>query len=49
MESLYELTYIPITIDNLEIAYKIQKETWPMDPDYDDLYDKALINGIKGI
>ena len=23
----------------MDIAFKIQKETWPDDPDYDDLYD----------
>lgn len=27
---------------NLNLAYKIQKETWPDDPDYEDLYDKAI-------
>ena len=26
----------------MDIAFKIQKETWPDDPDYEDLYDKAI-------
>ena len=26
----------------MDIAFKIQKETWPEDPDYEDLYDKAI-------
>ena len=41
MDSLYGLTYIPVDMDNLEIAFKIQKEIWTSDPDYNDLYDKA--------
>ncbi|MCM1370856.1 MAG: GNAT family N-acetyltransferase [Clostridium sp.] len=42
MKSLYNLTYEKLNLKNLEIAYKIQKETWPDNPDYDDLYDKAV-------
>lgn len=42
MESLYNLTYVPLSLDNFDIAYKIQTETWPKDPDYNDLYDKAV-------
>lgn len=42
MESLYGLTYKIIDLNNLDIAFKIQKETWPDDPDYQDLYDKAV-------
>ena len=41
MESLYGLTYIPVDMDNLEIAFKMQKEIWTSDPDYNDLLDKA--------
>lgn len=41
MKSLFGLTYIPLNIDNINLAYKIQRETWPDDPDYNDLYDKA--------
>lgn len=41
MESLYNLKYEIVNLKNLEIAYTIQKETWPNDPDYEDLYDKA--------
>ena len=41
MDSLYELTYIPVDMDNLEIAFKIQKEIWTSDPDYNGLLDKA--------
>lgn len=42
MKSSYDLKYIAIDLNNLNIAYRIQKETWPDDPDYDDLYDKAV-------
>lgn len=42
MKSLYNLKYEKINLENLEIAYNIQKETWPQDPDYEDLYDKAV-------
>lgn len=31
-----------IDLNSLNITYKIQKETWPDDPVYDDLYDKAV-------
>lgn len=41
MLSLFGLRYIPVDLNNLDIAYKIQKEQWPDDPDYNDLYDKA--------
>lgn len=41
MKSLYNLKYEILNLKNLEIAYNIQKETWPDDPDYEDLYDKA--------
>lgn len=42
MESLYNLKYEILNLKNLDMAFKIQKETWPDDPDYDDLYDKAV-------
>ncbi len=42
MKSLYGLKYITINLNNLNIAYEIQKSTWPDDPNYDDLYDKAI-------
>lgn len=42
MESLYGLKYIIVNSNNLEIAFKIQKETWPDAVDYDDLQDKAV-------
>ena len=41
MKSIYGLKYVELNLNNLDIAYKIQKETWPKDPDYEDLYDKA--------
>lgn len=41
MNSLYELDYIPLTLENFDIAYNIQKKQWPDDPDYNDLYEKA--------
>lgn len=41
MESLYNLKYKILNLENLDIAFKIQKETWPDDSDYRDLYDKA--------
>ena len=42
MKSLYGLEYVELNLDNIDIAYKIQKETWPKDPDYEDLYDKVM-------
>lgn len=39
---IYGLKYIAIDLNNLNITYEIQKETWPDDSDYDDLYDKTL-------
>ena len=41
MESLYNLKYKILNLEDLDVAFKIQKETWPDDPDYEDLYDKA--------
>lgn len=41
MDSLYKLDYIPLTLENFDIAYNIQKNQWPDDPDYNDLYEKA--------
>lgn len=42
MKSSFNLTYIQINLDNINLAYKIQKEIWPDEPDYEDLYDKAI-------
>lgn len=42
MNSLYGLSYVLLDINNLNLAYEIQKNTWPDEPDYDDLYDKAI-------
>lgn len=42
MQSLYGLKYIIVNSSNLEIAFKIQKETWPDAVDYDDLKNKAI-------
>lgn len=42
MNSIYNLRYEFLNLDNLDVAFTIQKETWPNDPDYDDLYDKAI-------
>lgn len=42
MKSLYGLNYVELDLNNLNIAYEIQKDTWPDDPDYEDLYDKAV-------
>ena len=41
MNSAYQLKYVKLNLDNLDIVYNIQKQTWPQEPDYDDLYDKA--------
>ena len=42
MDSLYGLTYKKLNLSNLSIAYKIQKEEWPDEEAYDDLYDKTI-------
>ena len=42
MKSLYNLKYEILSLENLDIAFKIQKDTWPDEPDYEDLYDKAV-------
>ena len=42
MKSLYNLRYETLNLKNLDTAFKIQKDTWPDDPDYHDLYDKAI-------
>ena len=41
IKSNFRLIYKIVELNNLNIAYKIQKNTWPDDMDYDDLYDKA--------
>ncbi len=41
MKSLYDLKYEIINLENLEIAYNIQKDIWSNSADYEDLYDKA--------
>ncbi len=41
MKSLYNLTYEIVNLENLDIAFTIQKETWKDDVDYNDLYEKA--------
>lgn len=41
MDSVYNLKYEKLNLKNLNIAFKIQKETWPEDPDYAGLYYKA--------
>ena len=41
MNSLYNLKYKILNLENLDIAFEIQKKTWPDDPDYENLYDKA--------
>ena len=42
MKSQFNLTYVQVNPDNMNLAYDIQKNTWPTDPDYNDLYDKAV-------
>lgn len=42
MKSKFNLNYIQINSNNMKLAYEIQKKTWPEDPDYEDLYDKAV-------
>ncbi len=42
MKSLFNLEYVKINLNNLEKAYEIQRQEWPDDPDYKDLYDKAI-------
>lgn len=42
MESLFNLKYKILNLENLDVAFKIQKETWPDDSDYEDLYDKVM-------
>lgn len=41
MESKYNLKYEILSLENLDIALKIQRWIWPDDPDYEDLYNKA--------
>lgn len=41
MNSLYGLKYELLNLDNIKVAYEIQRTTFIDDPDYDDLYDKA--------
>lgn len=41
MESLFNLEYKILNLESLDVAFKIQKESWPDDPDYEDLYEKA--------
>ena len=41
MKSKFNLTYQILTKENIEIAYEIQKNTWPNDPDYADLLEKV--------
>ena len=41
MNSQFGITYITLNLDNINLAYEIQKNTWQDDPDYNDLYDKA--------
>lgn len=41
MKSFYGLKYEILNKNNLDVAFKIQKEIWPDNPDYNDLYDKA--------
>lgn len=42
MKSLYNLKYETLNLKNLNMAFKIQKDIWPNEPDYEDLYDKAI-------
>lgn len=42
MESKYKLTYVKLDKATVDIAFAIQKSIWPEDPDYNDLYDKAI-------
>ena len=49
MDSLYGLTYIPVDMDNLELAFKIQKEIWTLDPDYNDLLDKVYQSFVEKV
>lgn len=41
MKNSKELKYEQVTLENIEIAFQIQKEIWPDDPDYNDFLDKA--------
>ena len=41
MKSQFNLSYKILNMENLNIAFEIQKSIWPEDPDYDDLEDKA--------
>lgn len=42
MISSYSLIYVQVDDSNINIAYDIQKNEWKKDPDYDDIYDKAI-------
>ncbi len=42
MLSQFGLKYKPVNLENLDLAYNIQKEEWPDESDYRDLYDKAI-------
>ena len=41
MKSSYNLEYKIVNLDNFNITFNIQKNIWPDDVDYDDIYDKA--------
>ena len=42
MDSKYSLTYIKLNKNTVDVAFAIQKSIWSEDPDYNDLYDKAI-------
>ncbi len=42
MESKYNLTYVKLDKNTIDVAFDIQKSIWPENPDYNDLYDKAI-------
>lgn len=42
MKSKYDLNYVLLGKTNLNLAYEVQKNTWPKDPDYENLFDKAI-------
>ncbi len=42
VKSQYGLNYVLLDKNNLNFAYEIQKNTWSNEPDYENLYDKAI-------
>lgn len=42
MKSQFNLKYVKVDKNNFSIAYELQSQIWPEDPDYEGLYDRAI-------